>query len=391
MYRQLSLYASRTGRLTSSLINCTKSSSITIPKQPSGLQLASTQYHAKTISRQFSGTCNALVNNKSFVGAFVESVRRQVRENKDFKENIKQLQDTSKQLGDSEALRRAKEMFAKAKTDASDSAVTKSVNEAMIEVKRYADSVGKTVDEVLHEINENEFVKATRQKMQKVGESIHKSTEPIRNHPAYKTVKSEVESYAEDASRYGGFRDKESRLQARKKILARMEAEGVRARIVKEDPTAGQNVVLHKDSAWKESWTKFKDNSSVMQGLFKLKKSYNESENTFVSNIRDITDTISEKFALAFSESEQAKAIKIFQMTVDPTFSIERFLKEARDYIIPEFLDAFVHADQLALKQWCSEGVSPFLFKIKSSSPSVFSKRHLIPKFNRDWSAIVES
>lgn len=91
--------------------------------------------------------------------------------------------------------------------------------------------------------------------------------------------------------------------------------------------------------------------------MFKLKKSYNESENTLVSNIRDITDSISEKFASAFSESEQAKAIKILQMTVDPTFSIERFLKEARDYIIPEFLDAFVHADQLALKQWCSEGV----------------------------------
>lgn len=104
--------------------------------------------------------------------------------------------------------------------------------------------------------------------MQKVTETIHKSTEPIRNHPAYKTVKSEVESYGEDASRYGGFRDKEARREVREKIMARMDAQEIRARLVKENPEAGQNVVLHKDSAWTESWSKFKENSSVVQGNY---------------------------------------------------------------------------------------------------------------------------
>lgn len=307
-------------------------------------------------SRPFSHMGVASINDKSFVGAFIESVRRQVRENKDFKESVKQLQDTSKHLGDSEALRRAKEMFARAKNDVSDNAVSRTVNEALVEVKRYADSVGKTVDEVLNEINESGFVKATRAKMQKVGETLHKSTEPIRNHPVYKTVKSEVESYAEDASRYGGFRDKESRKLAREKLLKRMEAEGLRAKLVKENPTAGHNVILHKDSVWKETWSKFKENSSLIQGLSLIKKSYHESENAWVSHLRDLTDSITEKVAAAFSESEQAKAIKLFRMTVDPSFSIETFLKEARDYLVPEFLDAFVHADQLALKQWCSAG-----------------------------------
>ncbi|KAI0223138.1 protein translocase subunit [Massospora cicadina] len=339
MYRQLLLNANHTRRLARGYNLCGRSGS-----------------NSAGGWRPLSSAGGAWASDKSFVGAFIESVRRQVRENKDFKENVKQLQDTSKQLGDSEALRRAKEMFARAKTDVSDSAVARTVNEAMVEVKRYADSAGKTVDEVLNEINENEFVKATRAKMQKVGETLHKSTEPIRNHPVYKTVKSEVESYAEDASRYGGFRDKASRKLVREKLLKRMEAEGARAKLVKENPTAGQSVVLHKDSAWKESWSKFKENSSVVQGLFRLKKSYHESENALVSNLRDFTDTLTEKVAAAFSESEQAKAIKLFRMTVDPSFSIETFLKEARDYLIPEFLDAFVHADQLALKQWCSAG-----------------------------------
>src|SRR5438128_8372627 len=31
---------------------------------------------------------------------------------------------------------------------------------------------------------------------------------------------------------------------------------------------AGASVVLHKDSAWKESWKKFKENNPVMQGRY---------------------------------------------------------------------------------------------------------------------------
>jgi import inner membrane translocase subunit TIM44 len=35
--------------------------------------------------------------------------------------------------------------------------------------------------------------------------------------------------------------------------------------------SAGSSVVLHKDSAWKESWKNFKENSALMQSKYLLK------------------------------------------------------------------------------------------------------------------------
>lgn len=40
----------------------------------------------------------------------------------------------------------------------------------------------------------------------------------------------------------------------------------------------------------------------------------------------------------------------------DPNFKIEKFTKTAREYIIPEILDAFLTADIPTLRLWCSEG-----------------------------------
>lgn len=40
----------------------------------------------------------------------------------------------------------------------------------------------------------------------------------------------------------------------------------------------------------------------------------------------------------------------------DPSFSMEKFMKTAREYIIPEILDAFLTADLPTLRIWCSEG-----------------------------------
>jgi hypothetical protein len=53
-------------------------------------------------------------------------------------------------------------------------------------------------------------------------------------------------------------------------------------------------MVLHKDSAWKETWSKFKDTNPVIQGVFNMKQSYNDSENVFVAWARVVTDKISD-------------------------------------------------------------------------------------------------
>jgi import inner membrane translocase subunit TIM44 len=113
--------------------------------------------------------------------------------------------------------------------------------------------------------------------------------------------------------------------------------------------SAGTNVTVHKDAAWKESWREFKDNSKLFQNLDKAKSVYEESDNALISTARSITDRVAGWFA----ENETARVIKKFR-EMDPTFQMEPFLTEMREYILPEVLDAYVKGDIPTLKQWLS-------------------------------------
>ena len=80
-----------------------------------------------------------------------------------------------------------------------------------------------------------------------------------------------------------------------------------------------------------------------------MKNTYEESENPFISTARSITDRISGFFA----ENETAMVIKKFR-EMDPNFNIEPFLRDMREYILPEVLDAYVKGDVETLKLWLS-------------------------------------
>lgn len=113
--------------------------------------------------------------------------------------------------------------------------------------------------------------------------------------------------------------------------------------------SAGTNITVHKDAAWKESWNKFKENSKLMQGLFNMKTTYEESENPLISTARSISDRV----AGFFAENETAMVIKKFR-EMDPSFQLEPFLRDLREYILPEVLDAYVKGDVETLKLWLS-------------------------------------
>ena len=57
-----------------------------------------------------------------------------------------------------------------------------------------------------------------------------------------------------------------------------------------------------------------------------------------------------------FEESDQAQAIRAFQM-IDPSFNMDKFMVEARTYIVPEVMEAYLRGDTETLKLWCSEAV----------------------------------
>lgn len=87
-----------------------------------------------------------------------------------------------------------------------------------------------------------------------------------------------------------------------------------------------------------------------MQRYFSLKNTYNESENPLISTARSISDRV----AGFFAENETAQVIKKFR-EMDPTFQVEPFLRELREYILPEVLDAYVKSDTETLKLWLSD------------------------------------
>lgn len=58
-----------------------------------------------------------------------------------------------------------------------------------------------------------------------------------------------------------------------------------------------------------------------------------------------------------FEESDQAQAIRAFQ-SIDPTFNMDKFMTDARKYIVPELMEAYLKGDVETLKLWCSEAVS---------------------------------
>lgn len=113
--------------------------------------------------------------------------------------------------------------------------------------------------------------------------------------------------------------------------------------------SAGTNVTLHKDSRFNEKWKQFRESNRVVQSIFSLKSSYNESENPLISTARAVTDRV----AGFFAENETAMVIKKFR-EMDPNFQVEPFLREMREYFLPEVLDAYVRGDTETLKLWLS-------------------------------------
>ena len=156
------------------------------------------------------------------------------------------------------------------------------------------------------------------------------------------------------SSRYGGYRTREERRALRKKWEATR-----KSRTVEANPEAGENVVLHKDSAWREQWNAFKEENATYQGLLGFKRNYyDESENALVSGVRSATDWLVDRWSGMFAENEVAGVVRRFT-EMDPTFNMEAFNTELREWIIPEVVDAYVKGDVETLKQWFSEAVQP--------------------------------
>ncbi|ANB14123.1 Tim44p [Sugiyamaella lignohabitans] len=297
----------------------------------------STGFHSSRASRADPPS------DKSPFQVFVDTFKNEWSKSKELQNDIKALQDETGRMSESGAYKKAKEALDKAKsgTSAASSVTGRSLKKA-----------GQVVGSAAATAWDSPIVKTTRTAVNKTAESVDKATEPIRKTKMYKNLKDVIDDGS--SMRYGGFEEKEARRLRReleeKKRLEEELRTGVK-RYVKANPEAGDSVVVHETAkpdgkSWKDDFEK----TSVGKKAADLKMMYEESENGFVSTIRSIGDTIGSFFA----ETESGKVVRLFKQ-MDPSFSQDEFLKDVRQYILPEVLDAYVKGDKETLGIWLSE------------------------------------
>jgi mitochondrial import inner membrane translocase subunit TIM44 len=141
-------------------------------------------------------------------------------------------------------------------------------------------------------------------------------------------------------------------------------------------------VVLHKDSPRQEAWNRLKETNPILRSLASLRQSFDESESPVISAVRSATYTV----ASWFDENETAQVMRAMK-TMDPSFTREAFERELREYIVPEVVDAYLSADQEALKEWCGEAVRALLALHEVGMTDPFPVRFRRTMFSgRRWS-----
>jgi len=183
-------------------------------------------------------------------------------------------------------------------------------------------------------------------------------------------------------AKHAGFEEKEARRARRQMRLAKAGKDGrIKARVV-ADPEyvvvpprlmarpispniwliqrAGEALVLHASSPRQERWQQLKETNPILRKVSELHGAYQESENPVVSSLRSVTSTV----ASWFDENETARVLRTMKI-LDPSFSMEAFERELREYIVPEVVDAYLSADNEALKAWCSEAVRLLIFLLR--------------------------
>ncbi|KAF8966345.1 hypothetical protein BDZ97DRAFT_1917721 [Flammula alnicola] len=289
---------------------------------------------------------------KSPFQTFVDVLKDELRKNRELQENVKQLQGDVEKLQDSEAMKKARDAYERAR-------LTSSIKEnprlraAAEELKKTGVKVGDAVSEALKSMEESEVMRAISRASSAVSSAVEKSTEPIRKTAAYKTLSETLIDALDDSgsAKHAGFEEKEARRLRRQKRLAKAgRASGLGPSRIVANPEAGEALVLHKDSPKQEAWNRLKETNPVLKTFFQMRQAYDESENPVISSMRSVTETIGSWF----DENETAQVLRLMK-SMDPEFNRESFERELREYVVPEVVDAYLSADQEALKAWCGE------------------------------------
>lgn len=154
---------------------------------------------------------------------FMETMQTEFKASKEWNDSTKQLAQGATDFVESESVRRAREAYEK-----TTGAVSSTAGKVL---KGTAGAVGKGAAWTW----ETPVMKGVRKAANVTGEAIDKTTKPIRETEAFKSVKSVIDDGS--SSRYGGWVDKEERKKQRelREQLAKRNG-GLRPEVFEEDP-----------------------------------------------------------------------------------------------------------------------------------------------------------
>ncbi|RXK38748.1 import inner membrane translocase subunit tim44 [Tremella mesenterica] len=276
---------------------------------------------------------------------FIETLKQEIKANQGWQDNVKQLQGDVDKLADTQAMRRAKELYERARIMGMIKDNPR-IQSALDDLKKRGVSASEAISRGLEDSG---VISAIQSTYGWAADTTARLTQPFRDTPMYKALAANIEEAFDDTagagSRYGGYEEKEERRKRRE--LRAQKAGKIAKKRVKANAEAGEALVLASDSEPTSSRFSFLTSSPTFQ---RLKEAYYESDSPAVSALRYVTTTVGRWS----EENETARVIRAMR-EIDPDFQLESWTRELREYIVPEVVDAYLSADRESLKAWCGE------------------------------------
>lgn len=285
---------------------------------------------------------------KGFFGKLIDNIKSEWAQNKEVKESLEKFRQETQKLEETEALKQAREKYKKVEAES-----MKDVNEVLQSAK---DSLKSGVEKA----REAEFVKKTikigdklSEKAKDAAEELSKQGEYIKESSAFKTVEQEIDNVDMLSSLYKA--PKELLTRAERSAALNNSNDPLAQRIVEPNDNV-QDIELHKDSKWSQSWKKFKEDNPYVDKVFEFKMKYDESDNPLVRATRSFVDKITDTMGGLFQTTDLSKVLTEI-CKIDPTFNINLFLKDCEKFIIPTILESMCRGRLDILEDWCHEAV----------------------------------
>ena len=270
-----------------------------------------------------------------FFQNLVDSIKQEYDKDVELKENIKKFRKETKELEDSDTLKKVRHKFEEISRETSQS--TEILNETLGKVKT-------KISETAEELSKSEVGKVAG----KISGGISDAAKQASESETFKKVQQGLQNIAQ-----GSGSAPLSLYRSPTVLRMRKEPLDPEAEKIIEANTEATTLIMHKDSKWNKQWESFK-NSKVGERISEMKMKYDESDNIFIRGSRFVSDKISGVAGGVFGGTDISKVMTEIER-IQPGFSAQSFLDICRIDIIPNLLEAIAKGNDEIVKDWCSE------------------------------------